>query len=533
MSLKTPLKKLATLSPVWVVPAVALAIALWLAVQAYLEKGTEIKISFSKANDIVPGQTLIKFKDIKVGVVKDIRLDNSLRGVLVTAELDRRVAAHLSADTRFWVATPRISVAGVSNLGTLISGVHIVMDPGVEGEHQTDFKGLDQTPLLQSDEPGKAFVLQSPGLASIDIGSPIYFRQIRVGEVTGYQLSDNHKHVDINVFIRSPHDELIENRTRFWNVSGFGFSLGAEGLKANVASLASIINGGISFDNAAGIGAGKPAEPGQVFYLHPDKESVLEGQFNIKYFYLTKFSGSIRGLSVGAPVEFKGIKVGEVVDVSLERADNAEKTLHVYIAMEPQRFDPGESPTKEEVDLRMQSMVEQGLRAQMRVSSLLTGAKFIDLAYVDNPGDEMFVRSENYSEIPTVEEPAEQIMSQVSALLGKFNEVPFGDIGKDLSKSLSKLNTILATLEKNNTAQKVDDVLVTVNDTLNTMNATLNDSSKTIQQLGNTVSPDSELQYELNKMLRSVSEAAKSIEVLTDELGRNPNALIYGSKNDE
>jgi len=206
--------------------------------------------------------------------------------------------------------TPRISATEISNLGTLISGVFIIMDPGEPGKFEDTFRGLDQSPILQSDEAGTSYVLQAETLGSLDVGSPVYYRQIKVGEVTGYKLSDNQKHVDINLFVRAPHDQMVQNRSRFWDVSGFGVSVGAEGVKAQMASLTSLLSGGVEFDNSASFGSvDELAEANHRFFLYPDRESVLEERYNVEYYYRLRFTGSVKGLAVGAPVEFKGINL--------------------------------------------------------------------------------------------------------------------------------------------------------------------------------------------------------------------------------
>ena len=525
-------KKVGSISPIWIVPIVALGIALWLAVQARLEHGESVIIEFESAMDIKPGQTQIRLNDVKVGVVKNIRLSRDLKSVRVYAEIDREVSSHLSEHTRFWVVTPRISAAGVSNLNTLISGVYIVMDPGDAGAYQTEFQGLSESPLFHSDEPGTPYVLQAEELGSIDIASPIYYRQIKVGEVTGYKLAESREQVHINIFVRAPYDELVQTRSRFWNVSGFGFSIDAEGMKARMASLTSLISGGIAFDNAAGFEDANLADAGANFYLYQDRESVLEGRFDIKYYYRLRFSGSVRGLTIGAPVEFRGIRVGEVVDVVLENAENSDDVLHVYISMEPQRLEPNDNPSREEVDNRMEGLVNQGLRAQMRTSSIITGSKFIDLVFTDENGGTL-LRQENFSELPTISDPTDVLANQASEIMEKINQVPFDKIGQELAGSLSSLNSMLATLEKENTAENITGVMRNLEQTLASANAVLQQVDSTMASIDQVVAPDSELKYELTGMLKSVADAAESVQLFVDELNRHPNALISGAKKDD
>ena len=525
-------KKITYLSPVWIVPIVAFIIAVWLGVQARMEKGTEVQISFASASDIVPGQTQVRLKDVKVGMVKSVRLSKDLKRVNVNVELDRDISDHLSEHTRFWVVTPRISAKGVSNLGTLISGVYIVMDAGDPGAFKTKFDGLDEPPLLHSDDMGGHYVLQADALGSLDIGSPIYYRQIKVGEVTGYKLAENQQYVDINFFVRAPHDQMVQKRSRFWNVSGFGVTVGAEGLKAKMASLSSLIAGGIEFDNVVSFEPAERADQGHRFYLYSDRESVLEERFSIKYFYRLRFSGSVRGLNVGAPVEFRGIKVGEVIDVVLASSENIDESLHVYIAMEPQRFDASEEPTKEEVDSRLRSMVAQGLRAQMSTSSLITGAKYIDLAYFeDTPGE--FVIGDDFAELPTTGDAVSQITQKMDGVLDQISKLPIEQIGSDFGASMASLKNILATLDEQNTALKLDGAVANLQDTLASADKAVRESEQLMSGLKQLVAPDSEIKHELGEMLRSLSDVSGSIRRFINELNRHPNSLISGAEKDE
>ena len=524
---RTIKQKVRGVSPVWIVPIVALVIAVWLAVQARMEKGAEIEITFTSASDIIAGQTLIKLKDVNVGKVTQVQLSEDLSSVIVTADLDRSVLSFLSENTRFWVVTPKISASGVSNLGTLINGVFILMDPGEKGKWSTKFRGLDEPPLIKSDEPGRQYILQANELSSVDIGSPIYFRQVQVGEVTGYKLSENSEHVDINIFVKEPFDSLVEKESYFWNVSGIGVSISAEGVKANMASLASLVSGGIAFENINGLSNSELALEGHRFFLYPDKDSVIQGQFALRYYYLTKFSGSVQGLSKGAPVEFKGIKVGEVVDIKLNSANNEAESLFIYLAIEPERFNENFNPTREEADRQIESMIRQGLRAQMKTGSLLTGSRYIDLVYAKERNPEFVLETvEKYSIIPTIQDSIEQLTNEVSEIVSKVNQIPFDQIGGDLARTLTSLNNLLSSMEDNDTAGNINKVL-------NSADETLKQVAVTLEDIDAMVAPDSALKHELVEMLDAVGDAAKSVDRFVEELNRHPNSLIFGAEKDK
>ncbi len=534
------IRRVRKLSPVWGIPLLAFVIAVWLGVRAWQEKGKEIVIVFDSATGIEVNETEVRLKDVTVGIVTKVRLSDNLSKANVFVTLDRHVSAHLGEDTRFWLVTPRISVAGVSNLGTLISGVYIVMDPGNKSGTRTAFEGLAEPPPVQSDDKGTQYILKAERLGSLDIGSPVYNRQVKVGEVINYHLADDGNSVDIRVFIQSPHDQKVYTRSRFWNVSGFNVSVGSEGIKTQIASLASLIGGGMAFDNAGSYEVSKQAPSDHTFYLFDDRDSVLEGRFNLKYFYVLKFSHSVRGLKVGAPVEFRGIKVGEVVDIEVDTVDNIGKNLHVFIAMEPQRLDPELELTREPVDAFIRNMVQQGLRGEMKTDSLLTGNLYIELYYAEDHSPGEFIAAENYAEIPTVDKPLDNLTRQFTDVAEKINAVPIDDIGKDLSNVLANINKIVTVWEEQNTAARVHGAFANVekataelDDTVAEAKTTLAQLTVTLKSIDHTVAPDSQLHFEIIEMLDAVTEASDSFDRFVEELYRYPSSLVFGLKKDE
>lgn len=529
------LKNAPSISPIWIIPIAALVIAGWLAVRSWQQKGTEIEILFDNANGIQVGQTQVRLKDVPVGKVTKMRLSEDLSKVRVFALLDRQVSRHLGENSRFWLVSPRVSASGVSNLGTLISGIYIVMDPGKPGDSENVFTGLTEPPAIQSDDQGTQFVLQADSLGSIDLGSPVYFRQLKVGEVTSYRLDDSGNNVEIRIFIEAPHDKLVLQRSRFWNVSGVEVSVGADGIKAEVGSLASIINGGIAFENTVGFEAPRRAPADHQFYLYPDRGSVMDERYTLKYFYLIKFSHSVRGLNEGAPVEFRGIKVGEVVDVQLNSVDKEPDSLHVYISMEPQRLDPTSEPTREEFDQQLEQLIRQGLRAKLKTASLITGARMIDLVFPAEPTRGEFVRSERYGEIPAMDDSAEDLEQQINALAKKINKIPLEKMGTDLAQSLASLNNILKNLDEHNTIAKLDKTLANVSVASEQLETTMLEAQNAMRDVAGTLksadaflSPDSKTQYELRSALQALQSAAEAAERLSEKLNQKPNALIFG-----
>jgi paraquat-inducible protein B len=417
----------------------------------------------------------------------------------------------------------------------LISGVFIVMDPGKSGGYRSIYKGLAEPPAIQSDDQGSQFILSAEALNSLDIGSPVYYRQLKVGEVTGYKLREKGAHVEIRIFIKAPHDKLVFKTSRFWNVSGINVTVGSEGVRTQIGSLVSIIAGGLAFENGAGLDAPERAAGDHEFYLYPDRNSLMDEQYSLKHFYLLKFSNSVRGLQQGAAVEFRGIQIGNVVDVKLNSVNNQSQGLYVYIAIEPQRLDPTQQPTRDEFDKQIDALVKQGLRAQLKTASLITGARLVDLTFPLNPAKAEFTREEKYGVIPSAEESAADLGQQLGQIAESIQKIPLEKIGTDVSRSMESIGRLLAVLEKQNTADKLDKTLGHLSVASEQLDATLKDARTTMKELSTTlnsldgiINPDSPTQYELRTMLESVESAAQTLERLTEKLNQKPDALIFG-----
>ncbi|MDH3664878.1 MAG: MlaD family protein, partial [Alphaproteobacteria bacterium] len=303
-------------SMVWIIPLVAAAIAAWLAFVALSERGPTVSISFKTAEGLEAGKTKVKYKDVDVGLVTEVTLSEDLSHIVVTAEMAKGAEAHMNDGTRFWIVRPRVGAGGVSGLSTLVSGAYVEIDPG-EGEPESTFVGLEEPPLIDSDVAGREFVLRTDTLSSISRGSPIQFRGLDVGEILGYELDEDGQGVSLHAFVQEPYDRLVSERTRFWNTSGISLELSADGINASTGSLQSLLVGGIAFDTPLTSTVEEAAAPGTAFPLYDSFKSLTEAAFVKTVPFLVHFDGSVRGLRVNAPVEFRGMKVGRVADVRL------------------------------------------------------------------------------------------------------------------------------------------------------------------------------------------------------------------------
>ena len=332
-------KKSSSISTVWVIPIVAAVIGGWLVFQNVTEEKAIAEVTFENAAGLEAGKTVVKFRNIKIGEVVDVKFSKDLTSVIVVLEFKGISQENVNDSTRFWVVRPRVGIGGVSGLDTLLSGAYIEVDPGDGGKPATKFVGLEEPDIYQRGNPGTRYILSSNELGSLSRGSPIKFRGIEVGEVGRYKLVDDHSHVDIEIFIAAPHDKYVKPNTRFWNISGLAVEVGAEGFQVDMDSVASLMAGGIAFSTLEDSDTIAQAPEKTVFKLHETEEPDIEERLVFDVPMKLYFDKGVSGLSVGAPVEYKGLRLGTVVDIGVEaNADETDLLTFAMVDVEPDRL---------------------------------------------------------------------------------------------------------------------------------------------------------------------------------------------------
>lgn len=528
------------LSFVWIVPLVAAIIGAWLAVKALSEKGPTVTISFQTAEGLEAGKTKIKYKDVDLGQVEAISLSPDLGSVIVKASLVKQAEELLSENTRFWVVRARINVSGISGLGTIFSGAYIGLDPGMPGKPARHFTGLETPPIVTTDLPGRYFILQAERRGSLDIGSPVYYRQIRVGQVVGYQLAEDGQSVTIKIFINVPYENFVYKNSRFWNASGINVSLDAKGIRLDTESFVTLLVGGIAFDVPDYLDTGGPAAEGSVFNLFDTFAASQEKTFPTKTFWVLYFDGSVGGLSAGAPVEFRGIKVGKVVDVKLAfNPDERDFRVPVLIEMEPERIIPAaDVPEVEERRQILEHLVEKGLRAQLKLGNLITGQQVVSLDMFPKAPQRRIVWKTPYPELPTVPAPIEEIGTRMSQILAKIENLPIEQIGIDLRDTVRNTKQLTGAAQLQETARNLNEISREMHQAVAEFRAnvtpeiadTLARARKSLAAVEAALGSEAPLQVKMGSALEELAAAARSLRTLTDYLERHPEALIYGKK---
>jgi paraquat-inducible protein B len=513
-------KKKRQFSIVWLIPLVAALIGAWLAYKTISEKGPTITITFKTAEGLEAGKTKIKYKDVEIGKVDAITLSKNLAHVRVTASLVKDSERYLSEHTRFWVVRARVTASQISGIGTIFSGAYIGIDPGKPGKPARTFKGLETPPVITMDVPGRYYMLRADRLGSLDVGEPVYYRQITVGEVVGYELARDAQAVNVKIFVHKPYDDLVRENTRFWNAGGVDVSLTASGLEVTTESIVSLLVGGIAFETPVNLEPGGIAADGYLFRLYANREQSYQKTYLEKRYFVLFFQESVRGLSRGAPVEFRGIKIGQVLDVSLQFvSEKMAFQIPVLIEVEPERIEiVGKKPTPG--NKLLEKFVEGGLRAQLQTGNLITGQLFVKLDFFPGAPRRAVEYAGKYPVIPTVPTPLEAAAETLTRFLDRLDKLPLEQTVTELRQAVKALNeTIAAT-------QGLVNRLGT--DLAPQATATLEQAEKTLASVERVVSSDAPLSQDLQRALREFTEAARSIRVLTDYLERHPDSIIYG-----
>jgi paraquat-inducible protein B len=535
-----------TFQVVWLIPIVSALIGGWIAVKAILDRGPVVTITFQNAEGLEAGKTKLRYKDVEIGLVKNVALSKDLKRVVATAELVKEVTPHLVEDTRFWVVRPRIAGGTVSGLGTLLSGSYIGVDTGKSKKAQREFEGLETPPIVTVDTAGREFVLVSDQMASVDTGSPVFFRRLRAGQVTSYSLNPDGKGVTLKVFVNEPYDKYVGANTRFWSASGIDMKIDANGVTLDTESVISILLGGIAFETPQESGAIVPIAADQTFRLFNNRVDAMKNPDADVMKFVMVFNESARGLLPGAPIDFRGIVVGEVKEI---KVDIDPKTRQVVVPVEvdvyPMRMvRASRRNANQTFDLararqNVSDLVAHGMRAQLRSGSLITGQLYIALDFFPQTRKAAVNWSADMVELPTTPGTKQEIQEAITAVAAKLERLPLDEIGKDVRTALSSADRMLKRIDTDvapdlkQTLQSGTKLLQRLDGEVSVeARTTLIEARKALVSVDRLLSADAPLQYETRQAMTEVARAAHAFRMLADYLERNPQALLLGKKGD-
>jgi paraquat-inducible protein B len=510
---------------IWLVPLAAALICIALLLEALNARGPNVTISFVTAEGLEPGKTKLRYRNLDIGAVKAIRLSNDHARVLVDAQLTDTAKQFAVEDTRFWVVRPRVGSSGISGLETMLSGAYIGVDLGRSRERRSQFAGLETPPTVTSERNGRRFVLHGTSLGSVDLGSPVYYRHVQVGQVTGFSLDRDGNGVTIHVFVDAPYDRYVDVKSRWWHASGVDLRVDSAGLKLNTQSLATVLLGGIAFQQPPpDQSVGEAAPDGAAFSLANNEADAMQTPDGPAAPVIMKFDQSLRGLSVGAAVDFHGIELGYVTAINVEYdPKRGDFTMPVSMNLFPDRLGRSyrESVGRadpEEGKALLRKLVARGLRGQLRTGNLLTNQRYVALDMFPSAAPVSINMSRTPLELPTVPNTLEELQVQIGDIARKLDQVPFAELGNNLNKTLGSAAHLFDELNTQLVPQ--------ARDTLQAAQQTFSAAQATLQQ-------DSPLQSDLHQALTQLTRTLQTLNQLGDYLEQHPESLLSGKPRDE
>jgi paraquat-inducible protein B len=520
-------------SLIWLVPVIAAAVGLWLVVHTWLEQGPTITIRFASGEGIEAGKTKIRYKEVDIGNVRAIAISPDRKSVVVTAQLSKDARDLLTRDSKFFVVRPRISGGTVSGLSTLLSGAYIAIEPGSADEPSKDFIGLDVPRVVRGGVPGREFVLHAQELGSLDYGTPVFYRRVNVGRVTRYSIQPDGRGIEIGVFIDAPYDRFVTANTHFWHASGLNVSIDANGLKVSTESLAAIIEGGVAFEDLPDLPPTRePAAAGSSFTLYADRTQALRLPDRYRERFSMYFPESLRGLSVGAPVDFRGIVIGEVKSVGVEYEKGFSRIrFPVEVDVYPERLwsrsrsgQPAAAYSEGQDRIIVDQLIAHGMRAQLRTASLLTGQLYIAMDFFPDAAAASVDWSRTPPVVPSQPGGLGEIQDTVGRIAKKIDRIPVERLSDELSRALVSLDTTL----------KGTQALVGQLDSQVAPQATrtLAEAQKTLKEADAVLAEGAPIEKDVREALRQVAQSARALTLLADYLERHPESVIRGKPED-
>lgn len=539
------------LSPIWLVPVVAVLIGGWLVWDAMAKRGPLISVTFLSAEGLLPGQSHLRHLDVDLGLVERVALNPDMAGVTVTIRTTREAEPLLTENAQFWVVRPRLFAGSISGLGTLVSGSYVeVIRTAEGGRRQLSFTGLEDPPLLESHVPGRTLKLQASRIGSISVGSPVFFRDMNVGQVLGWDLGKMAESVTIHAFVRAPFDQYVQPNSRFWNASGISVQLGAEGVQVQLESLKALLLGGIAFDapeEGREVGRVDGAAVPAAFTLFASEQVAKDQSYHRRVKAMAYFQGSVSGLGVGAAVTFQGLKVGQVTQVGLEY-DPASDMIRapVHFEMQPDRIGDAKAVEKRGPLDNARILVGRGMRAQLQSANLLTGQMQVALEMIPDAAPAELRVEGDVLVIPAVPGQIAGIMASATQLLAKLEALPLDRMGEsveatlqgvsqivngpELKQSLAALQTTLAGSQE--LMKRLDEGMAPALRQLpaiaTNLQGSLTQANRLLASIDRGYGDNSRFSRDLERLMLQLNDAARSLRSVADLLSRHPEALIRG-----
>ncbi|WJG08063.1 intermembrane transport protein PqiB [Aliiglaciecola sp. LCG003] len=523
------------ISKIWLIPLLALSIGVWMVYHQWANQGPLITIEFVSATGIEADKTKIRTKDVQVGVVKKVALKADMSGVLVTARIEPSAAHLLKSNSSFWLVRPRVSLSGVSGLSTLLSGPYITLEPSQDDnvnesvEPITSYVALENPPVTPAGTPGLQITLNSNAEFAFKEGDPIVYKGLKVGEFEDIYFNVEERVVYYNAFIEAPYHKLITENTKFWNTSGVRFELAANGIEVQTGSLETMLTNGVTFGIPQGMPAGDVITKRAYFDIYRDYDTAVNERYKLGVNFIILIKDTIRGLTVGAPVEYRGLEIGKVLEINLPGVANEEfldegYAIPILITIQPSRVQqPDNRQGAVFVKSQILRWVDQGLRASLKIGNIITGGLYVDLQHYEDLDQHTPQTFLGYNVIPTTSGEFAQITQKVSDVLDNINTIPFAELSTRASTLLATLNQTGQSIEQ--TAGSLNQVLRDVTD--QSTSDHLNDTLISLDGLLKDYSQGSDSNDELISTMQKFQLTLDQLAPLLQQLNQTPNSLIF------
>ena len=528
------------ITSIWIVPFIALLIAGWLAYQYYSELGPQIRITFPKNEGLQAGQSHIKYRDVPIGVINKIELQEDGEGVVVVARMDRSVTPYLNENSKFWIVKPEVGVSGISGLDTLISGTYINMFAQKNGNYKENFAGLDHA--YRNIGGGEYFVLNTPrGDSSVKVGTPIYLKNVKVGQVEYVVLALDDASVDVIVFIDKRYVPYIHTDSKFWVRSTLDAGLQNGNLDITVAPVTDLIQGAIEF-STTGKESNHTVPNSFVFELYKNK-NIIEGKkvgYGGKYIktFILHTEGFLAKLKENAAVRYEGFEVGKVKKISLSYERSTHKMRgKVVVDIDTSVF-KDKNDTQHTGEENLYQAVKEGLRAQIVPTDIITGMLYVDLVFDSNDTSRVITKEGRYASLPTVGYSSGNIMASATKILDKINRLPLEKLLASLNKvvdesakPVANANAVLLDLKRS--VENINKMtnkrsFAAMPDEVNRMLKELTRTLQTTKKVVKGYDSNSLITKQLSQTLKIVTETSKEMQQFLEMLNRKPNSLIFG-----
>ncbi len=526
------IKPVKTVSTIWFVPLIAVFIGCWMLYYQWSNEGTEITINFSTAEGMEAGKTKIKSRNVDIGEVSQIELNDSGDGVIVTAKIKKTANKFLVSDSLFWVVSPQISHTGVSGLSTLISGVYIEISPGKSNKESEQFDAIDSPPLTPAGTPGLHITLNSNDQFAYKKGDPIIYKGLTVGQFEDIYFNFEERVVYYNAFIKAPYHQLITSNTKFWDVSGLQFDLNADGISVKTGNFETMLTNGVTFGVPDGMDIGDKIGERSYYDIYESYDAANDERYRRSIEFVVLVSDSIRGLSVGAPVEYRGVQIGKVksTNIALTRNENkltkADFKIPVLISLQPGRIGLPDNQEGENLMLEQNVYwIKHGLKAVLRTGNILTGSLYVDLQHNK---DQPISKIEQYGEfaiIPTSSDDFAQITTKAEQFMDNLNNIPLNDLSNNANQLM--LDVAQTAKELQSASQSLNKLLSQVEQ--QKISSELNKTLQGINNLTKDLSSGSRGYEDLRTTLNTLTATMNELKPLLNQLKHKPNSLIFNN----